>query len=226
MRSSSNQGTVTTCSSVPPSCCSTVRWGASASLIPADSNMSPTASFTDSSTSGRSHWATSNAPEVPAASTSKQCPSTMRAPTATGSMPRRTHARSTNDRAGTSSTDTDGSASSSSTVCSATTGDPGTAYSTVPCTLACPTRWAAMVWYTSSIVSAVSYTWSKDSAPTTTDTEGCRTVRTKRTGCASMASRVATVNRSTPAGPRPTTTTVGSTRGDPGLDGWRNVTVR
>ena len=83
------------------------------------------ASFTSESTSGESHWATSSGPRSPAASTANRCPSTTRAPTATGSTPRRAHARSRNDNAGTSSTSTRSSATSSSTVRSATTGRAG-----------------------------------------------------------------------------------------------------
>ncbi len=84
------------------------------------------------STSLESHWATSIGPRSPAASTANRCPSTRRAPAATGSIPTRAQARSANDIPGTTSTVTRGSASSSSTVRSATSGDPGTAYSTSP----------------------------------------------------------------------------------------------
>ena len=64
------------------------------------------ASFTSESTWALSHWATSSGPRSPAASTAKRWPSTTRTPTATGSTPRRTQARSRNDSAGSTSTST------------------------------------------------------------------------------------------------------------------------
>ncbi len=120
------------------------------------STTSPIASLISDSTSTSSHWPTSSGPRSPAASAAKRWPSTRRTPRSTGSMPRRTHARSTKDRAGTNSTATRSSATSSSTVCSATTGEPGTAYSTSPCSVADATSDSTMPAYTSSIEAAVS----------------------------------------------------------------------
>ena len=56
------------------------------------------------STNAESHWATSSGPRSPAASTAKRWPSTRRTPAASGSTPRRAHARSRNDSDGTTST--------------------------------------------------------------------------------------------------------------------------
>ena len=62
------------------------------------------------STWGWSHWPTSSGPRSPAASVAKRRPSTSRAPRATGSTASRAHARSRNDRAGSTSTSTRSSA--------------------------------------------------------------------------------------------------------------------
>ena len=130
-------------SSGSPRRCSTVTVSPSSPASVA-SVASPRTSLTSDSTWRSSHWATSNGPRSPAASISNRCPSISRTPRSTGSTPSRVHARSTNDSAGSTSTATRSSADSSSTVRSATAGDPGTAYSTSPCSAAAATNASAM----------------------------------------------------------------------------------
>ncbi len=103
-----------------------------------------TASFTSESTALESHWATSSGPRSPVASTAKRRPSITRTPDATGSTASRAHARSRNERPATTSTSTRSSASNISTVRSATSGAPGTAYRTSPALAAASARASMM----------------------------------------------------------------------------------
>ena len=84
------------------------------------------ASFTSENRSADQVWATSRGPVSPAASMEKRSASTSLTPTVTGSMPRRSQARSRKDSPATIRTVTLGSARRSSTAVSSTIGDPGT----------------------------------------------------------------------------------------------------
>ena len=118
----SAHGTSTTCSSGSP------RWWSRTALRSGSSpEASSAASFTSPSTARLWHCATRSGPRSPAASTAKAVASTSRTPASTGSIPRRAQARSRNDSAGTTSTETRGSSRNNATVRSATSGEPGTA---------------------------------------------------------------------------------------------------
>ena len=91
-RSRSTNATSCTYSSLRPRRCSTVTDASGGST-------SSSASFTSDSTSRVSHWPMRRRPTIPAASTAKRWPSTMRPP-AHGSTPSLDHARSANDSPG------------------------------------------------------------------------------------------------------------------------------
>ena len=109
---------------------------------------SPVASSTASLMSDSTHsawvWAISTGPLTPAAAVANSCPSISRTPDSTGSMPSRAHARSRNDIAGSTTQSTRSSACSRRTVRSSTSGEPGTAYSTSPCSIAAATSASAI----------------------------------------------------------------------------------
>ena len=100
---------------------------------------SSTASLMSDSTQSACVWAISTAPVAPAAAVANSWPSISRTAASTGSMPSRAHATSRNDIAGSTTQRTRSSARSARTERSSTSGEPGTAYSTSPCSTAAAT---------------------------------------------------------------------------------------
>ena len=105
---------------------------------------SSAASLMSDSTQSAWVWAISIAPVTPAAAVANSWPSISVTADSTGSMPSRAHARSRNDIAGSTTQRTRSSARSVRTVRSSTSGEPGTAYSTSPCSIAAATTASAI----------------------------------------------------------------------------------
>ena len=173
---------------------------------------SSSASLTSESTNRVSHCASSIAPAKPAESTANVRASTTRAPVI-GSMPSRFHARSANERPGTISMSMP-APRSSTTVRSATDGLPGHRVRDLAVLLRGGDdprrdRGVHRVEIVAGVVEQVERLEHEALAPRARrPRDGARCARSAP-GSVASAARAAGNNRSTPAGPSPTTTTRG-----------------